>query len=82
MPSTVYGTGRKRRDDILNRVMDTIYKGQAIPLGGHFNPAVMQKLMSATQIASAQLIDRANVVTGQRLFTCGLSKCNSSDVCG
>lgn len=82
MSGTIYGTGRKRRDDVLNRVMDTIFKGQPIPLGGNSNPAVMAQLMSATSISQATVIDLVNAGTGSRLITCQVSKANGPDLCG
>lgn len=85
MPGTIYGTGKKRRDDVLNRVLDTLLKGQVIPLGGSFNPVVTQKLMSATSIASATVIDMVNTgaqVSGFHPCICGISKCGGPDVAG
>ena len=81
MADTIYGTGRKRRNDVLHRVMDTIFKGQGIPLGGNANPEIMQKLMSSTSISSATVIDMANPDSSSHFITCNVSKANGSDVC-
>jgi hypothetical protein len=80
MSGTIYGTGRTRRDDILNRVMDTIYKGQPIPLGWHNDPATMQAFSFAA-LQNATVVDTVSQ-TGFKLIVCGTSKAGSSDVCG
>ena len=80
MSGTIYGTGRKRRDDILNRVMDTIYKGQSIPMGWSYDPNIMQALASSS-LENTTIIDMVNQ-DGFNLIMCGVSKAGGPDVCG
>lgn len=83
MPGSIHGTGRKRRDDVLNRVMDTIYRGQPIPLGGNYDPASAQNLAQAASLTGTA-VTVINLVTedGSRLIICGLSEAGGPDICG
>jgi len=80
MSSTIHGTGKKRRDDIYNRVTDLLLKGQVIPLSGFYDGS-MAKLIgaSAKDFVNVQINDPT---TGLGLIICGKSKCGGPDVCG
>ncbi len=83
MSGSIWGTGRKRRDDVLNRVMDTIYRGQPIPLGGNYDPVSAQTLAQASSLANTS-VTVLDLVTqdGSRLIICGLSEAGGPDICG
>jgi hypothetical protein len=80
MSSTIHGTGKKRRDDVYNRVTDLLLKGQAIPMSGFFDGS-MAKLVGASSrdFINVQLTNTEN---GLNLIICGTSKCGGPDVCG
>jgi hypothetical protein len=80
MSSTIHGTGRKRRDDVYNRVTDLLLKGQNIPLSGFYSGS-MAKLVGAStrDFINVQL---TNPESGLNLIICGKSKCGGTDVCG
>jgi hypothetical protein len=80
MPSTVHGTGRKRRDDVYNRVTELLLKGQVIPMGGFYDGS-MAKLVGA-QAKDFVNIQTVNPDTGMGFIICGKSKCGGPDVCG
>jgi hypothetical protein len=79
MPSTIHGTGRKRREDIYNRVTDLLLKGQVIPMSGFYDGS-----MGALITASSRNFVNIQLVhpTGLNLIICGKSKCGGPDVCG
>ena len=79
MSGTIHGTGKKRRDDIYNRVTDLLLKGQCIPLSGFYDG-------SMARIVGAKAQDFVNVqlyhpTTGLNLIICGKSTCGGPDVC-
>lgn len=80
MSGTIHGTGKRRRDDIYNRVVDLFLKGQTIPLGSFYDGS-MADLMKASSrdLVEIQLI---HPVSSLNLIICGVSKCGGSDVCG
>lgn len=80
MSSTIHGTGKKKRDDIYNRVTDLLLKGQVIPMGGFFD-GTMAKLVGASSKDFVN-IQTNHPQTGLNLIICGQSKCGGPDVCG
>jgi hypothetical protein len=84
MPRTIWGQGRYRRDDTLNRVLDTFLKGQVVPLGGSYNPDIQQALFSQAgatiPVTSIDLGSPDGSIAG--LIVCGISKAGSHDTCG
>ncbi len=81
MPGSIWGTGRKRRDDVLNRIMDTIYKGQSIPMGWNYDPSIMQAYTSVSSMQNTTVIDLVSP-DGFNLIMCGKSTAGGPDVCG
>lgn len=79
MSGTIHGTGKRRRDDVYNRVVDLFLKGQTIPLGSFYDGS-MADLMKASSrdLAEIQLVHP----NGLNLIICGTSKCGGTDVCG
>ena len=79
MSSTIHGTGKKRRDDVYNRVTDLFLRGQVTPLGGFYTGA-MAKLMStpSKNFVNVQLNHPENDL---KFIICGKSKCGGPDIC-
>ena len=80
MSSTIHGTGKKRRDDVYNRVTDLFLKGQVIPLGGFYD-GTMAQLMGAS-VRDFVNIQTVHSDSGLNLIMCGKSQCGGPDVCG
>jgi hypothetical protein len=79
MSSTIHGTGKKRRDDVYNRVTDLLLKGQCIPMSGFYNGSMGALIgASSKDFINVQLTHP----TGLNLIICGQSKCGGPDVCG
>jgi hypothetical protein len=78
--STIHGTGKKRRDDVYNRVTDLLLKGQCIPLSGFFDGS-MGRIVGASSKDFINL-QSTHPQTGLNLIICGVSKCGGPDVCG
>jgi hypothetical protein len=81
MPGTAWGQGRRRRDDVQNRLMDMIYKGNPVPMGWNHDPNVMMAFANASLMQTATIIDLVNQ-NGSHLIRCGASKAGGTDVCG
>ena len=79
MSSTIHGTGKKRRDDVYNRVTDLLLKGQCIPLSGFYDGS-MAKLVGASSKDFVNL--QLTHPNGLNLIICGVSECGGPDVCG
>jgi hypothetical protein len=80
MSSTIHGTGKRRRDDIYNRIVNLFLKGQTIPLGGFYNGNMATLITSSSRdFTEVQL---TNPDSGLNLIICGVSKCGGTDVCG
>lgn len=80
MSSSIHGTGKKRRDDIYNRVTDLLLKGQCIPLSGFFDGSMAALVGASTKDFVNVQINQP--VTGLNLIICGKSACGGPDVCG
>lgn len=80
MSSNIHGTGRKRRDDVYNRVKDLFLKGQIYPMASFYN-GTMADLLGAPARDFIN-VQTTHSVSDLNLIVCGKSKCGGPDVCG
>jgi hypothetical protein len=81
MPSnSIHGIGRQRKDDIYNRAVDLILRGQVTAMGGFYGNGMARLMNTPPKELTEVYLNHPD--SGLNLIICGQSKCGGPDVCG